>query len=130
MATMTDAERRRFLSEGTRTGKLAPVWFVLDGDELVFTTGVTSVKGRAIRRDPRVAISVDREEPLYDFVIVEGTATGSEDLDEVLTWATRIAARYMGADKAGAYGKRNAVPGEMLVRVTPTNIIAESNIAA
>jgi PPOX class probable F420-dependent enzyme len=141
VAKMTETERRRFLAEGTRTGKLAtvredgaphvaPIWFVLDGDDLLFTTGANSVKGRAIRRDPRVALTVDREEPLYDFVIVEGTATVSEVLDELLTWATRIAARYMGEEKAEAYGKRNAVPGELLVRVTPTKIIAEKDIAA
>src|SRR5690242_16363985 len=118
MAKMSDEERRRFLAVGTRTAKLAtvrqdgsphvaPIWFVLDGDDLVFTTGAGSAKGRAIRRDPRVAISVDREEPLYDFVIVEGTAIVSEDPAELLAWATRIAARYMGEDKADEYGKRN-----------------------
>jgi hypothetical protein len=47
----------------------------------------------------------------------------------VLAWATRIAARYMGADQAEAYGRRNAVPGEALVRVTPTKIIAEKDVA-
>ena len=141
MAKMTDDERRRLLAEGTRTGMLAtvrkdgrphvaPVWFVLDGEDLVFTTGAESVKGHAIRRDPRVAICVDREESLYDFVIVEGRATISEDPNELLRWATVIAARYMGADKAEAYGKRNAVPGELLVRVTPTKIAAEKDIAA
>jgi PPOX class probable F420-dependent enzyme len=141
MAAMGDEERRRFLSEGTRTGKLAtvrkdgrphvaPIWFVTDGDDLVFTTGAGSVKGRAIRRDPRLALTVDREEPLYDYVVVEGTATVSENLDEMLTWATRIAARYMGEDRAEAYGRRNAVPGEILVRVTPTKFIAEKDIAA
>ena len=141
MIKMTDDERRRFLAEGTRTGKLAtvradgrphvvPIWFVLDGDDLVFNTGADSVKAHTIRRDPRVAICVDREEPLYDYVLVEGTATVSDDLDEMLIWATRIAARYMGPDNAGAYGKRNAVPGELLVRVKPTRIVAQKDIAA
>ena len=141
MTKMSDEECRRFLSEGTRTGKLAtvredgrphvaPIWFVLDGADLIFTTGAETAKGRAIRRDPRVALCVDREEPLYDYVIVEGMATVSDDLDEMLRWATRIAARYMGEDKAEAYGRRNAVPGELLVRVTPTKIIAEKDIAS
>jgi PPOX class probable F420-dependent enzyme len=141
MQKMTADERRRFLAEGTRTGKIAtvradgqphvvPIWFVLDGDDLVFTTGGDSVKAHAIRRDPRVAICVDREEPHYDYIFVEGTATISEDLDEMLIWATRIAARYMGSDNADAYGKRNAVPGELLVRVKPTKIIALKDIAA
>src|SRR5262249_62429973 len=104
MAKMTDDERRRLLAEGTRTGKLAtvredgrphvaPVWFVLDGEDLVFTTGAESVKGRAIRRDPRVAIGVDREEPFYDFVIVEGRGTISEGLNELLRGGAGFAAR-------------------------------------
>src|SRR4029453_15509323 len=105
MAEMSGEERRAFLAEGTRTGKLAtvradgrphvvPIWFVLDGDDLVFTTGEGSEKGRPLRRDPRVVIGVGREEPLYDYGVVEGIATVSDDLDELLVWATRIAARY------------------------------------
>ena len=138
---MDHDEQRRFLAEGTRTGKLAtvredgrphvaPVWFVLDGQDLVFTTGAETVKGRNLRRDPRVAISVDRQEPMYDFVIVEGTATISADPAELLHWATRIAARYVGEAQAETYGRRNAVPGELLVRVTPTRIVSAKDVAA
>jgi PPOX class probable F420-dependent enzyme len=137
---MTAEEQRRFLAEGTRTGKLAtvredgrphvaPIWFVLDGEDLVFTTGAETVKGRNLRRDPRVAISIDRQEPLYDYVTVEGIASLSEDLGELFNWATRIAARYMGEDKAEAFGRRNAVPGEMLVRVTPTHFASAKDVA-
>ena len=72
--TMTPDEVREFLSHGTRTAKLAtsgpggqphvmPVWFVLDGVELVFTTWGGSVKGRNLRRDPRAAVVVDEEVP-------------------------------------------------------------------
>jgi len=35
----------------------------------------------------------------------------------------------MGADKGEAYGRRNAVPGEMLVRVTPTHVVAQKATA-
>jgi len=72
---------------------------------------------------------VDDEAPPYAYVTVEGTATVDLDAHDVLAWATRIAARYMGADQAEAYGRRNAVPGEALVRVTPTKIIAEKDVA-
>ena len=34
-------------------------------------------------------------------------------------WATRIGGRYMGTDGADEYGRRNAVEGESLARVTP-----------
>jgi PPOX class probable F420-dependent enzyme len=132
---MSDPERREFLAHATRTGKLAtvrkdgrphvvPVWFVLDGDDLIFTTAAETVKGKALRRDGRAAICVDLEEQPYAYVMVEGEVELSTDLDEMLVWATRIAARYEGAGSAESFGKRNAVEGEMLVRLRPTNVVA------
>ncbi|ARP74528.1 PPOX class F420-dependent enzyme [Streptomyces pluripotens] len=138
---MTDEEWRTFLSEGTRTGKLstvradgsphvAPVWFLLDGDELVFNTGLDTVKGRNLVRDGRVALCVDDDRPPFHFVTLNGRARLSEDLDEVRLWASRIAARYMGEEHAEEYGARNAVPGELLVRVTIDKVVAVKDLAA
>ena len=108
---------------------VAPVWVDLDGDDIVFNTGATTAKGRAIRRDPRVALCFDDDTPPFSFVLVHGTATISEDIDELRRWAARIGGRYMGADRAEEYGTRNGVPGELLVRVTPTKVIAARGIA-
>lgn len=140
MREMTDAERRAFLLEGTRTAKLAtvradgrphvtPVWFVLDGETIVLTTGAGYVKGKNLRRDPRVSLCVDDQTPPFAYVAIEGVATLSADLDEMLPWATRIGRRYMGAHQAEAFGRRNAVEGELLVRITPTHIVARLGIA-
>jgi hypothetical protein len=60
---------------------------------------------------------------------VSGTTTTSTDPEELLYWATRIAGRYMGADKADHFGRRNAVPPEMVVRVTPTNVVSIVEVA-
>jgi PPOX class probable F420-dependent enzyme len=136
---MTADEWRAFVSEGTRTGKLAtvrrdgrphvvPIWFVLDGGDLVFTTGAASVKAHAMRRDPRVCLCVDDERPPYAYVMVEGTVTLSEEPAAMLRLATAIGGRYMGAGQAEAFGRRNAVPGELLVRVTPTAVRAEADV--
>jgi len=53
----------------------------------------------------------------------------SEDLVALKEWATKLARRYMGDDLAEAYGKRNAVKGELLVRVTPTNVVFKKAVA-
>ncbi len=108
---------------------VAPVWTDLDGDEVVFMTSAETIKGKAILRDGRVCICWDDERPPFNFVIVAGTTTTSTDPDELLQWSTRIAGRYMGADQAESYGRRNAVPPEMVVRVTPTKITAKRAIA-
>jgi len=138
-------EIRAFLSEGTRTGKLAwvaadgralvaPVWFVVEGPddapELLFNTGRDTAKGRAVRRDPRLALCVDSELPPYGFVQVQAEATIVEDPDELVRSATAIAARYMGADRAEEFGKRNGVPGELLVRLRPTKVVANLDMTA
>ena len=141
MPKMPEGAWRDFLIGKARTGKLAttrksgaphvtPIWFDLDGDEIVFTTGETSVKARNIARDPRVSLCVDDDNPPFAFVIIEGTAANSAaDQAELLSWATRLGGRYMGADRAEEYGKRNGVPGELVMRITPTRIIAEAAIA-
>ncbi len=140
MRTLTNAEARAFLLDRPRTAKLAtvradgrphvaPVWFDLDGDTVVFTTWHATVKASNIRHDPRVCLCVDDDRPPFSFVIIEGTATFVDDLDALRIWATRIAGRYMGQNLAASYGQRNGVPGELLVRVTPTRIVAQANIA-
>jgi PPOX class probable F420-dependent enzyme len=132
---MTDEEWRAFVSHGTRTGKLAtvradesphlaPIWFLLDGDELVFNTGKETVKGRNLARDGRIALCVDDDRPPFSFVVLNGRARLSEDLEEMRHWATRIAARYMGEERAEEFGARNAVPGELLVRVSIDKVVA------
>jgi len=35
----------------------------------------------------------------------------------------------MGADRADEFGARNGVPGEMLVRIRPTRVVARADIA-
>jgi PPOX class probable F420-dependent enzyme len=137
---MTPAERHAFLDHGTRTGKLAttrtngaphvaPIWFVRDGDDLIFNTGANTVKGKALARDPRVALCVDDENPPFSFVIIEGVVELDDDEDAKLAWATKIGGRYMGEENAEAFGRRNAVPEELLVRLKPTLIIAQAAIA-
>jgi PPOX class probable F420-dependent enzyme len=96
---------------------------------VVLNTGRDSLKGKALRRDPRVALCIDSEVPPFSFVTIEGIATISEDLPEVARWAAILGGRYMGADQAEAYGKRNGVPGELLVRIRPTNIVAVADLA-
>ena len=143
MREMSREEWWRFASEGTRTGMLAlvrkngapvvtPVWFLLnegpDGDELIFTTGTDTLKGKAIARDGRISLAVDDQKPPYSYVQFTAEARLTHD-DDLLEWATRIGGRYMGADRAEEYGKRNAVPEESLVRARITKVIARAEIA-
>jgi PPOX class probable F420-dependent enzyme len=140
MNPMSDDRRRAFLLEGTRTGHLAttradgsahvaPIWFVLDGDDVLFTTGAGTVKGRNLTRDPRAQVSVDDPHAPFAFVTVSGRADLIDDPAQLRRWALEISRRYMGADLAQVYAERNAVPGELLVRLRPERFVAVDDVA-
>src|SRR5215204_4252346 len=137
---MTNESHRTFMLERARTAVLAtvhadsrrhaaPTWFDLEGNTVVFTTGESTVKGRNMRRDVRVSLCIDEEEPPFHFVVIEGAADLTAGDPDILYWTTRIGGRYMGADRADEYGRRNAVEGELLVRVTPQKVVAYKNIS-
>lgn len=137
---MTDDEWRAFVSHGTRTAKLstvradgsphvAPIWFLIDGDDVVFNTGRNTVKGRNLARDGRAALCVDDDQPPFAYVILQGRVEVSEDPDALRRWAARIGARYMGESRAEEFGKRNGVPGELLVRMRIEKVSAYAGIA-
>jgi PPOX class probable F420-dependent enzyme len=139
VASITDPEVRAFLTEGTRTAKLSylavsgrplvtPVWFILDGETIVFNTGKDTAKGRYLARDPRVSLCADLNAPPYAFVQVQGDAELSAEPDELIRTTTLIGARYMGPDRAEEFGRRNAVPGELVVRVRPVKVLAVFDI--
>jgi PPOX class probable F420-dependent enzyme len=132
---------RDFLTHGTRTGKLgwvaadgrplvAPVWFVVEGDDLLFNTGADTAKGKALARDPRVVLTVDLEAPPYAFVQVQGVAEVTDEVGEVRRIATLNGGRYMGEDRAVEFGDRNGVPGELGVRLRPNKIVANLDMTA
>ena len=141
MATpLTPAESLDWVFAQPRTAKVAtvtasgaphvaPVWVARDGDHIMFNTGAGTLKGRSLARDPRVSLCFDDETPPFGFVTISGTAEFIDDTDALLRWATEIGGRYMGADVAEEFGRRNAVPSELLVRVTPTKIVGVLNLS-
>ncbi len=80
-------------------------------------------------RDSRVVSCVDDPHPPYSFVQVQGTASVEDGAADLLEVATRIGGRYMGAHRVNEFGQRNAVPGELVVRVRPTTVNSAFKIA-
>ncbi|WP_228818245.1 PPOX class F420-dependent oxidoreductase [Nocardia transvalensis] len=136
MKAMTEQQWRAFVSEGTRTGKLAtvrpdgrphvaPLWFLLDGDDLVFTTGITSVKGRNLTHSGRAAMLVHDDRDPFEFVMIEGPVSISEDRDETVRWAIALAERYVGPERAEQVGTNNATTNnEFRVRLAIETVTA------
>jgi PPOX class probable F420-dependent enzyme len=141
MKTMTESEWRGFASEGGRLGGVAisradgrphvtPVWFVLDGDDLVFTSRPMGVKVKALLRDPRIAVCVNDETYPYNFVLLEGEASISRDRDEHRRLAIAIGERYTASDEhAKDFADSTASAGYVLVRVRITKVLAYRDVA-
>ena len=139
MAALTMRNYKPFVAEGTRTLKVAtarpdgrphvaPVWFVVDGDSLVFATSEHSIKGKDLKRDPRVSLLVENEQPPFGYALVEGMASMALNPKDQLDWNTRLAARYVGPDQAEAFGRRNTSEDTLIVRVTPEKVSGYDNI--
>ena len=140
MRKMNKDEIAAFLGEGTRTGKIAwvgqngaphvaPIWFMLDGEDIVFNTHIDTGKAKAMKREGRACLVVDLEEPPFAFVKIDATVSFDDDIDHVREVATKIGGRYMGEDRAEEFGARNGAPGELVVRLTPTKILALDDLA-
>ena len=140
MQRMSTDEAKAFLAEGSRTGKLAtastrgavsvsPIWFLVDGDDLVFTTWHESLKARHLTGNPRAALTVDDSAFPFDFVVVRGPVTVDRSAPDLAHWSARLAARYVPAERAKEFGTRNAVDGEWLCRLHLARVIGQRAIA-
>ena len=138
---MNQNEIKEFLMRGTYTAKLGtinkdgsphitPIWFILDeNDHIIFTTYFKSLKAKNLVRNPKVSICVDDQVPPFSFVIVNGIAKIMTNSRDLLIWTTKIAERYMGKKLSLDYGKRNAVEGELIIKVIPTKINGQKDIS-
>ena len=111
MGRMSDGEWQAFAADGQRIAVLAtawppdrthavPVWFVVDGDEILFTTPAASVKGRAIQRTGRATMLVMDHEPPYSFAMVEGVVEVSRDPSVVREMTILVHERYLPPEQA------------------------------
>lgn len=126
---MSDQQVLAFLAASTPTAHLAtvrsdgrphvvPIWFVVDGEDLVFVTHSSSVKAGNLRRTAYAAVSVDDPHPPFSFALVEGPVTLVDDLKHP-TLGTIGAARYIGDEAAAAYAYGEHFPDDLLGRLKP-----------
>jgi PPOX class probable F420-dependent enzyme len=114
---MTDDEVQQFLNEPghlVRIGnvdadgmpRVVPTWFALVGDDIMFTPRGPAVFLANIRRDPRIALSIDEDPLPYRKVTVQGTARIVHEPGNDDTWRDlyrTIAKRYIPDERADAY---------------------------
>ena len=95
------------------TPQTSIVWLDTDGENVVFNTTNARAKGRHLRRDPRVSVSVFDPESVYDYFEVEGTA--ELVLDGADEHISELSRKYTGKDF-------HTPKDRVIVKVTPRRI--------
>lgn len=98
--------------------QVTPVWFHYDGQHIVFNTALGRLKDRNLRRDPRVALSIQDPDNAYRYIQIRGRVVDvtEEGADASID---SLAHKYLGVDKY-PYGQ----PGEkrVIFRIEPEKV--------
>jgi PPOX class probable F420-dependent enzyme len=96
--------------------RVVPIWFHWDGETLVFAGPPGAPKNRAIRRDPRVAITIDHAGPPARVLLVRGRAI-VDDVAGIAPEYASAAERYEGAEAGKAWVEQLAQLGPTMTRI-------------
>lgn len=98
------------------------VFYVRDGDEILFSTTVDRLKAKSLRRDPRIAVTVLDDGAPYGYVTVEGTAVFVDR--DVRAHSERIYRSFRGPEWSppADFAEQLAAEGRVVVHVTPQRV--------
>jgi PPOX class probable F420-dependent enzyme len=103
------------------TPQTSPVWFGVDGDDVVVPTADGRRKVRNIQRDPRVSVIVwDPADP-DRYVEIRGTAVVEPDPGRALS--IDAGERYGGPGHGAVYRDLPAEHVRVTIRITPTRVV-------
>ena len=98
-------EERHFAVLGTTNASGTPhltiMWYLLDGDEIVFNTKAGRTKETNLKRDPRVSLLVYAIDG-YKYMRIDGRVTTITDPEIAHRDIARLAVRYNGEEQAKA----------------------------
>jgi len=117
MPKLSQIEIDDFLAERNHLARIAtvapngapsvvPVWFIYERGHVLITPRKHSAFLANLRREPRVAITIDEDTGVYRKVLVEGTAKILHEVGEDRKWHDvyrRIACRYVEEAAADFY---------------------------
>jgi PPOX class probable F420-dependent enzyme len=101
--------------------QVTPVWVEFDGTHVIVNSEMKRRKGRNLKRDPRVSLSIQDGANPYQYIEIRGRVTqitdkgGAEGID-------RLAKKYMGVDKYPLN-----VPGDVrvVIRIVPEHVAGQ-----
>jgi len=128
---MTPEERKKFLEEhrlcviglgrDARAPHLSPVYYVLDGGDLLISTTASRAKAKLIRRGAPVSVCVLGEAMPFPYLTVSGRATIEDDraVDVMMAVGGKMSGNAIPESARPAVQKRADDEGRVVLRVTP-----------
>jgi len=104
-----------------------PIWFLYEDGTFIMSTGRGTQKHRNIERNPEVTLVVDRRAVPYYAVMAQGRAEIGPRLSE--EERTRMAVRYLGAERARGYLERRRDQDSISIRLRPRKLIEYHGVA-
>ncbi len=141
--TFASADLERFLAEdhiavmsylrADGRPNQVPLWFTYRDGTMWFNVETGSAKHRALRKDPRVCVTVQDERPPYRAVIIEGTVE-LVDAGQDRAMSMDMAVHYFGRLGAKAYQQMyeesDTGAGTTTLRLHPTEVKGFDNSRA
>ena len=98
-----------------------PVWYVYEDGQIIVGAGANSQKRRNIDRNGQATLVIDRREPPYRALMVQGTAEVGPAAPQELR--LKIATRYLGERRGREYVEETAGGDSITIRITPQRFI-------
>ena len=128
---MTPEERREFLEQhrlaivgavrAEGRPQLSPVYYVMDGDDLLVSTTATRAKAKAVRRDGRVTMCVIGEQPPFPYLTVYGRGRIEDDgaVEVMMAVGGKMTGSPLPESARPALQERARSEQRVVLRVTP-----------
>ena len=98
------------------TPVMAPIWFLIEGEHLVFLTSANSAKGKNIQARPQVGLIIMQEGNHLRYIEVRGTVV--ETLAATEEFRNKLWFKYTGKKKG-----EPPAPGSVLFKIKPEKVV-------
>jgi PPOX class probable F420-dependent enzyme len=100
--------------------RVVPIWFHWNGREMIMASPPKAPKLRALRKNPKVAVTIDDNQFPHRVLMLRGTVR-LEDVDGVVPEYAQAAERYFGPEQGQAWVKqlRERNLGAVRIALTP-----------
>ena len=95
---------------------MAPIWFLTEGEHLIFLTSANSAKGKNIKVRPQVGLVIMQEGNHLRYIEVRGTVV--ETLEATQEFRNKLWLKYTGKEKG-----EPPSPDSVLFKIKPEKVV-------